>query len=97
MNLTRFHRRHPCLQPYGQPAAVQIGNPADLSWGVCTRFGFLWEPKEKWQEIPQAFPVVSLRPNYSAQERRWGSAAGNLGRYLCEYLSLPWPAPLCNP
>jgi Putative transposase len=35
VNLTRFHWRHPCLQPCGRPAAAQIGNPADLSWGVC--------------------------------------------------------------
>jgi hypothetical protein len=36
LNLTRFHEVHPCASPPGQPAAVQIGNPADLSRGVCT-------------------------------------------------------------
>jgi hypothetical protein len=34
VHLTRFHAAHPCAAPFGQPAAVQIGNPADLSWSV---------------------------------------------------------------
>ncbi len=30
-----FHGVHPCTPPLaGQPAAVQISNPADLSWGT---------------------------------------------------------------
>ncbi len=34
-----FHSAHPCASPFGRPAVVQIGNPADLSLhaGVAAR------------------------------------------------------------
>jgi hypothetical protein len=32
-----FHGAHPCAPPFGQPAVVQIGCPADLSYAVSGR------------------------------------------------------------
>jgi hypothetical protein len=32
-----FHGAHPCAPPFGRPAVVQIGSPADLSYAVSGR------------------------------------------------------------